>query len=619
MSAPAADYIFARLEFSPDDLSDITPTWNTVAQFKEVEWWTGLTDEGQDPQPGGATIVIRGQLAGAPNRDFEPDFASGAYFPNMTTHRRFRMMLSEDDIDYDQAGLWFVTDFEIEFPAGTDYAEYALTLADGWEVLAQDDLPELDPPEAVSFPEVAMADEAFAGYALDEKFGTSAVALVGPDGNYKNTPTLGQPGLVVGDPGTSVFFGSTEGIEASLRDTIHFSDRNSFTVEAVVLPMEALDDDFGIVRVFGGSATIAAIAAPAAFNAYFADTDVAPDIFSSTVPTSGVKNHVLATYDSGVLRLYVDGALEAMTTGSPLIPTGANPVIRIGNYPAAGDDVRLQYVFLYEHALTPERVRAHADAALNRGFDEQTAGERIAAILDNPLWSTTNIQTTGRDVQPRMMHGQSRADMLRAVAHSEGPRTLVFFDRGDPHYLGHEWKASAPEYHEVQAVFGGHPGEVPYVGDPAFVYDKVYYTAVVASREGGPKVELDTDAKPRRVNTDWTEVLLVEDNHVESLAVHVREYYKTPALRPTAVILHGSNALEAILTLRIGHLVQVLKRGGVGDEIDRICSIIGYRMRYDEAGHLACTFYLSRGFNGATPYCRAGITGFCAAGTAKAA
>jgi hypothetical protein len=88
-----------------------------------------------------------------------------------------------------------------------------------------------------------------------------------------------------------------------------------------------------------------------------------PTAASKTSVTPGVTYHVVGTYDSSNLRLYVNGALEAATPrvgsvndsprGGAISPGGW------GSLPSPRFDGRIDEVAIYGVGLSSTRVRAH--------------------------------------------------------------------------------------------------------------------------------------------------------------------------------------------------------------------------------------------------------------------
>lgn len=659
------------LEFSEDDLSDTTPTWtNVTTDCMGIEWWSGIDREGNDPQPGGATIQMRSDRTNG--RRWEPDYVAGAFYPNVVYGRRFRLTLDDAVGSPVQEGLWYITDIAIDYPMGTNYSVVTLTCADGFEVLALDDLPTLDPPDAQSYPDVVTFDDPFGYWRLDDPAGTRAQSRVlirrrgtkkkgddkprrklrirrgtrystaseagatsGPTGTYKARPFLGQTGLVLGDSATSTLFDFAMGhwVRIPLEDGD--LEDSEITLEAVVKIRTTAGADRYIIA---GPATGGGGTPPAFFLRHdsseafgFGITDA---LGNNYIATGGVNSastattyHVCGTFDGQTVSLYQDGVLVT-TTSTQGRHTGSwsSDVMAIGSLAAGTSnfDGNIQEAAVYEYALSATRVAAHATAALSRGYAQEDAAGRVDALVAHALWNESGIPIgSGRDLQPVMQHGQPRLDELSEAAHAEGVRAMFFFNgSGDPIYLGHEWPTYSSSYNTVQATLGDTPGESRYSGLD-LRYDNETFNEVTASRDGGEEYTAGTGTPPpRRSHTEFTDVLLVNQNELESLAEATLDFYEEPTLRPVSVTLNGNDStrLNHILRRDIGHLVRVKKSGDGGTQrIDRVANIIGKRKALGPDFNLVCTWTLGRGFNavangGTTGYWQAGVVGFSEAG-----
>ena len=574
-------------------------------------------------------------------------------------------------------GLWYITDISIDYPMGTNFSVVTLTCADGFEVLAPDDLPTLDPPTAGSYDDVVSGDGPWGFWPLSDPEGTRARANIvvisrekrakadatgyrkfkgrrgtlyatkseasstsGPSGIYKNQPTLGVPGLILGSSDTAVTFDGTQSVKIPLEDEFdQFGGLTALTLEAWVQwtqtqpangtqviagPENASDLSTFALRIEDDDTLTFRVRGP---------NGVAFDAFGSG--TLGVLHHVVGVFSRKAMNIYVNGfkfyifdtdapsSLQAGVTGEFVsiaraqTASGGNP-----------DNVTVQHAAIYTRALSEERILAHYNAGAARGYDQETAGNRIADIATHALWSEASIQTTGRDVVPVMQTGQARLEEIAETAHAEGVRTQFFFNgSGDPVYLGHEWEASSSSYNTVQVTLGDQLGEVRYSGfEPR--YDNETFNEVTASRLGGDLYTAGSGTPaPRRVHTEFTDVLLANQNEVESLAEVTLDFYEDPELRPVSVTLNGndSSRLNQILRRDIGHLVRVKKSGDGGTQrIDRVANIIGKRKALGPDFNLVCTWTLGRGFNalenaGTSGYWQAGVVGFSEAGQTSVA
>ena len=610
-------------------------------------------------------------------RRFEPDYAAGAYYPDIVPMRRLRFTVQNgvgSGTTYDQ-GIWYVSSWNPDWPDRLINQETTAECTDGFTVMATDDIPLLDPPDAGSYADVVGFDEPWGYWRLGDPPGTKARpniikwkkhagkhdhkptrkfkrrrgtrflppevgAVAGPAGTYRNKPALQQPGLVVGDSDASVLF--TAANSQWVRVVFEDGDLNAdeITLEAIVKPMSsALTSRYIIAGPETGGGPPAFFLQHVSSEVFgFGIIDSLGNSHLITGVTSivpGTRYHVAGTWDGQTLNLYVDNSGDAapVSTGGRPIGSWSTNVLGIGanTTPTQFFDGYIDEAAIYEKALTQHRiVDAHMTASGFRGYARETAGERIAETASYFLWSEDGIQTTGRDVVPVMQHGQSRIEEIAETAHSEGPRTMFYLNGlGNPIYLGHEWAAEGTRGNTVQTTIGNQTGETPYE-DIELVYDDEIYNDVTTSTVDSESVNVtDTDsisAYGRRANTEWTDVLLAEQGDVESLAGAVKDFYATPAFRPVTVNLNGddSTARAQILARTPGDLVRIKHRPKAGTAIDRVCHIIGVDYSIDRGdssarGRLTARWNLSRGFNGEDGLWHAGVVGYSEAGVTTVA
>ena len=658
-------YLTPILEFSRDPISDTTPTWvDVTAYLLKADWSVVMSKEGDSTiLDASATFVLNNQ-----DRRFEPDYAAGAYYPDVTDMRRFRWRVQNgvgSGTTYAE-GIWFVAEWQPEWPDEAIDNVCVVVCADGKAVLANDDLPPLDPPSASSYDDVVSFDEPWGFWGLGDPEGTKARANIvfskratvtpgfvgyrkiphrrgsaystrseagavsGPAGIYKNQPKLGVDGLILGSSETATLFDGTTFVKIPLEDDFdEFGGLKQLTLEAWVKwtatppaqaeqviagPENASDLSTFVLRVTNDPAGEFLVRGP---------NGVAFSAFSGGL-VQGTIYHLVGVFNNGLMEFYRDGDFEWRTAdGPPSIQAGVSgEFVSIARTQTASggapNQLTVMKAAIYTHALTAERILAHYEAGAQRGYALETAGNRILDIATHGLWSEASIQTTGRNVIPVFQTGQGRLEEVEETAHSEGSRTMFFFNRsGDPVYLGFNWPELTAAYGNVQQTFGNAGGgEVPYE-DIELTYDNETFNEVTASRVGGELVTAtDTTSenqRGRRNNSDWTDVLLADQPQVEGLASDVLDLYKDPAFRPVTITLSGADttARAAIFTLDIGHLVRVKHRPKGGTAIDRVANIIGRECSLDtETGHLSCALTLGRGFNAALSQWRLGITGF---------
>lgn len=654
------------LDFCRDPLSDTTPTWIDVSGYLLAwEVWGGIESEGSQAEAGGARFWLDNR-----DRRFEPEYAAGAYYPDVVPLRRFRFRQTADAVTYND-GIYYVTDWGPDFTDGFN-EEAAIVCVDGWGLTSLDNLSELDPPEATSVEEVINFDQPMGYWRLGDPPGTKleshlrskryrrkhpkrskrfrtvetaaeATGVSGPAGTYKNTPLLGEPGLVLGDPSTCVTFRRAQS-------------------EYARIPLEDADDTSGPALTVGlvyrvgsdvdtNSTTLVAGPLNGGFPVWTLWLDVGFPVFDQTFNDGGVGftqgtieifdaeiHTIIATFDGHEGKIYLDGIWEDGDSnhigggGIIDVATETTPYVRIGNN-TLGDfcEGSLQEVFIVQRNIGPARVLAIHQAMRERGFDTQLAGDRIESLLTSPLWVETGIPVGTMQLKPIMKYGQSIQDEVLDAMAAEGPDPLLYYNRaGDPVYLPWEYRDASP-YNTSQVTFGTSGSEVPYE-DIDMSYDDTIFNEVVGNAEGGPtQRELDATSQAqykRRVNSGPSDLPLfgvveADENAVKVVHAHLIRN-KDPQRTVRSITLQDGELASRtqIHTRNIGDAVRVKHRPKGGTPIDQIAHIIGFRRSGARVtGVVTCTYHLSRGFNAATPtvYWRAGRSGFSNAGNSTRA
>jgi len=608
------NYAVTKLEFSPDALSDTTPTYVDVTRYCQgAEWFGGVTKDTDSPQAGGATFQLKNL-----QRRFEPEYTAGAYYPNIVPGRRFRLTITADGVNYSQ-GTYYAREWKVEYPdPSLGYSVVTVACSDGFWRLANDTLPSLSPFTAESFADVAQADGPFAHYPLNETGGKTLSAVTGPEGTYKGAVQFGYQSALVGDNDPGVLFGDQSGAyaRAPLADENVWHDANGVTLECTVQVITSP----AASRTFCAGPWDTTAASPS-----FAIADSLVWMYNAGAVLNGVflaggsrlspgTYHIALTYDGSTLVGYLNGAVTGTAQGSgDIISPDASEFMYIGgagNHGMAnrGDDIISQVVF-YDYALSATRILAHANAALNRGYQAQTAGTRIAALATDPLWSTASIPVGSVTVAPTMQHGQSAMDEIIAAHSTELPGSLFFFnDAGNPDYntLLETWTPAA--------TFGDTPSEVNYQAIDLAYDDDLFNTANVSGPGLAGATATNTQSLGDYGNRgiDQTSLPLAFQSDAALLAQTYVDRFSTPAFRCESLTLNGADqdSRTQILTREIGDVIRVKRRGEGGVPIDIITRILGKSKSIDVHGNLVCTWSLARGFNASTAQWHLGVTGF---------
>jgi PKD repeat protein/glucose/arabinose dehydrogenase len=213
-----------------------------------------------------------------------------------------------------------------------------------------------------------LTDSPLAYWRLGESTGTVAADASGGGrpGTYVSTPTLGQPGALIGDPNTAVGFdGVTEHVTVPYAAALN---GGQFTVEAWAY-------------VTGGSGLYRAVVSNRDYVSPVSRGWIlyaAPDntwqfwlgdgasswtrVFGPAVQLN-TWTHLVGTFDGTTARFYVNGTLVSSTTSSTFVANPSRPLrIAAGRNESPGDywlPGRVDEAAVYAGALAGARVQAH--------------------------------------------------------------------------------------------------------------------------------------------------------------------------------------------------------------------------------------------------------------------
>jgi Concanavalin A-like lectin/glucanases superfamily len=192
----------------------------------------------------------------------------------------------------------------------------------------------------------------------------------GPEGTYAaQAVLLGQPGAIIGDPNTAL---DLSGGCTDIGNTMPFYANASFSIEAWVQSngssnyqeiVVKRDYDSSTSSLYGYDLVLAqdGTVCVQRWNGAESAPGTSDSACSTTPLASGVYTHVVATYDSSTLALYVAGALAASTPSTLSLPVTTSS-LHVGNDPSFAQSSfngLIDEVAIYDHALTPARVAAH--------------------------------------------------------------------------------------------------------------------------------------------------------------------------------------------------------------------------------------------------------------------
>lgn len=215
----------------------------------------------------------------------------------------------------------------------------------------------------VSYSAAVQADAPLAYYRQSESGGSALTDTSGNNhgGAYSGTYTLGQPGLLVGSTDTSVrYAGGYAQVPYG-----SWMDAAAFTVEAIIKPDAASTDQAIITRSISSKADFR-------FHVY-QDGSLRLGVFNGTAFTElasaaglivgGTTYHVVATWASGVGKLYVNGSLVATGNLTRSITNGP-PLMIAGEFTSGSFTGILDEAAYYGIALPDTRITAHYNASV---------------------------------------------------------------------------------------------------------------------------------------------------------------------------------------------------------------------------------------------------------------
>lgn len=314
-------------------------------------------------------------------------------------------------------------------------------------------------------------------------------------------------------------------------------------------------------------------------------------IFTATNPFPILADtwyHIVGAVQGGEVKLYVNSVEVAHIPWSgvidPTAPAGGGlGDLRVGGN--AADFFFYDELAFYRYGLVAERVLAHYQAGVQRGFPLQLPGERIGAVLDT-LGSTAprNVKQGTRTVVESYMDGTSPLDEIRKAKGAEAVDAVFFVARdGTLTFLDASHRSSSP-YNTVQLTFGdGGGSEVPYVDTNVdysedFLFNDWAVTRTtrqqVPSNPGTAKTASDTAS----INSYFKRsqsiggVPVINDSDAQDIANAMLAKYKNPMLRGTSIILTTQDPIPAEQLFRrdIGDRIRLLRTPpGGGARIDQ--------------------------------------------------
>lgn len=492
--APTAHEVpIISVEWSPITDALANPVW--VAITEDVLSWDvtrGRRRELERFQPGRATIRLD-------NRDaaYDAENTAGPNFGNLRPMRRVRIRATFGETTYPVLD-GFLDKIVLEYPGTGKNAVATMQVTDGFKILARTDLPDsvYQLETENNLPEIWLRlDEQRTDIDDDSLVAqNSGVNGVADNWEYTEAPRLGETGLIVHDPSTSIF---VEGVDVSLQglQVAHTVfdpfDQDPFMIELWALPMFA-SATFQYVWNYGPSTLSTFLSWQNNIFTISVENDAGTVFTASTAGLAlGPRRYVAAIVDIGApLAIYVSSAGSILKTtgdtptgtftGNQTSHIGTNNVDSVNNFHGFIDEVAFyQGANILSDAQINDRL-SHGE----RPWKDDLSDVRIGRILDEALWpANLRVLDPGLNTfQSAQIANQTALEHIQKAADSEGMGKVFMARDGRIRFLN---RANSLTPKGPFATFGDVTGDVRYrelVPDDG---DEVIRNRATISRLGG--------------------------------------------------------------------------------------------------------------------------------------
>jgi hypothetical protein len=328
---------------------------------------------------------------------------------------------------------------------------------------------------AISYPQAVLDDTPLSYWRFGDTSGTTAIdfSTNGRNGAYQNSPTLGAAGLLRADTDTAVRFDGTDDY-ASLASAA-WMNVPAFSTEAWV--KTTASGQAIVSRDNSSSSKAWRLSVSSGFASFILHNGGSNYTLTGvTAINDGRTHHIVATYASGTMSIYVDGVLDGTLNGTAHSVTGT-PALRVGTERLAGYfDGVIDEVAFYGSALTANQVARHYYAGTsgyqaNSGFNS----DRIESLefqvntgsvdLGTVTTSNTGTGTATFSVKSYLANG------YQVVTASPPPKYGTYTLSGMPSQAasspGTEQFGINLKANTSPTTFGAEPAQVP---DATFSY-----------------------------------------------------------------------------------------------------------------------------------------------------
>ena len=576
----------------------VSPTWTDVTNYvRSVRTNRGRSNELDDFQAGTATVVLENV-----DRRFDPDYSSGAYYPNVKVRRQIKIEGVYSAVTY-PIFRGVIQSWGQDWPVHNRDATCTVQAVDLFGLLATWDLPEsayevvvrsLDPTAWFDVGSTEPADLIGSSTATYGGLRTEAAALVaGSTGASRHVVTPGDPtvssvALFGWGPGSSDK--TTLSVFLQVFDLLEsYNGAVAFDVSLLAL---------GVTHNSGTGFCQVGVSSTGQFVGYVSTAGGSAQVAGTSGESlvDGYRHHLALVRDGTSLELFLDGAsFDTDTTGSTAF-TILNGTIGYGPSGLSISSVSRRHDFVVDEptvwhgvALTAAQLLSLSDT--RDGWAPESADERIVRVLDllglpSGLYSTATASSSVGVFQG----GSDALSYLQSVARSDQGR--LFVNRSgvvtfQPKTTDMGGSAAATFADDSTA------NSVKYSGFGLEYDDRLIYNDVTVAAIGSEaKTENLTSiaSYSRRGLSVRTQLPTTEAARDVAEATVAR--YADPQTRGKGWTVHPERALNASSTLgyatvlgrELGDLVAIKRTPPVGSAISKTVSVtsIGHDINIPE-------------------------------------
>lgn len=411
----------------------VSPTWTDVtAWVRSVRTNRGRSNELDDFQAGTATVVLENV-----DRRFDPDYSSGAYYPNVKVRRQIKIEGVYSAVTY-PIFRGVVQSWAQNWPVHNRDATCTVQAVDLFGLLATWDLPESAYEVAVRALEPTGWFDVGSSDPVDVVGGTTSTygalreeapsLCAGSNGASRHAVT---PGVATSST-VAVFGGGPDSsdkttLAAFLKVTDFLESYNGVVAFDVSLEAVSLTHDSGT-----GVCTMG-VASTGQFVGYVSTSGGSAQVGGTTGETlnDGYTHHLAMVRDGTDLELFLDGvSFATATTGSTAFAITSGTIglgpsgLSVSSISRRHDFIIDQPTIWHGTALTAAQLLSLSDARM--GWAPESADARTVRILaalgvPSGLYSTTTASSS----VGVFVGGTDALSYLQSVARSDQGRLFV--------------------------------------------------------------------------------------------------------------------------------------------------------------------------------------------------